>query len=56
MDGKPITLDLISPCIGVNKDRIVRYVTLLVWCKSSSDYPVKLDYGKYLKGKEDYIL
>jgi len=56
MDGKPITTDSIRRCMGVNQDMVVRYVTFLVWCKSSSGSPIKIDYRKYIEGQEDYIL
>lgn len=57
LNGDPVTRETIRHCMGVHNDKTVGYVSNLVWYKtfSSPTAPVKVDYGKYIEAKDDYV-
>ena len=59
ISGDIIALESISTLMGIGRNRTVGYISNLVWYKSffsSSSTPIKVDYGKYHSGDEEYLI
>ena len=57
LNGTPVTREKIKHCMAVHNDKTVGYVSNLVWYKtfSSPTAPIKVDYGKYICDKDEYV-
>lgn len=57
ISGDPVTRDAIRHCMGVDNAGTVGYVSNLIWYNtfSNGNPPVKINYGKYISGEDDYI-
>lgn len=58
MNGAEITPESIGHIVGVHADWTVGCVSNLVWYNTffSPTAPLKVDYEKYAKGNEDYVI
>lgn len=56
MNGNPVTKGSITHYMSVYHDKIVRYVSDLVWHKTAGSAPLKVDYGKFIEEREDYVI
>lgn len=58
INGSKITRESIGHIMGVHDDWTIGYVSNLVWYQTFfvPSAPLKLDYGKYLTGKCDYLI
>lgn len=59
ISGDNITLESISTFMGIDRNRTVGYISKLVWYKSffsSSSTTIKVDYGKYRSGDDEYLI
>ena len=59
ISGDIIALESISTLMGIGRNRTVGYISNLVWYNSffsSSSTPIKVDYGKYHSGDDDYLI
>ena len=59
VSGDNITLETIGTLMGIDRNRIVGYVSNLVWYNSffsQISTTIKVDYGKYRRGDDEYLI
>ena len=56
-NGDAVTADNIGNVMGVHADGGVGHISYMIWYNTFSvkDAPIKIDYGKYHTGQNDYV-
>ena len=56
-NGAPVARGAIRHCMGVDNKKTVGYLSNMVWFNSFShgNPPLKVNYGKYINGEDDYV-